>query len=272
MGFERSLVLIRGGGDLASGVALRLHHGGFPVIITEIQQPLAVRRPVSFAEAIYSGEVQIEGVHGRHVHDASDIAQAVKSSFIPVLIDPHAKICELIAPEVIVDGRMLKQAPDIGVDAAELVIGLGPGFTAGEDCHAVVETRRGPNMGRVIWEGSAETDTGLPEPVHGYDSERVLRSPADGELKGGLEIGTLVEAGDELAIVGSQPVVAPFDGVLRGLMHDGLQVRAGMKIGDLDPRGIPEYCFRVSDKSLAVGGAVLEATLSRSNLRPMLGE
>ncbi|MGD2057501.1 MAG: selenium-dependent molybdenum cofactor biosynthesis protein YqeB [Anaerolineales bacterium] len=271
MGLSRPLVLIRGGGDLASGVALRLQRSGFAILITEVEQPLAVRRAVSFAEAVYTGETSVEELIGRRVHDRSEIEKAIADQAVPVLIDPEAEILEQLSVVALVDARMRKRAPEPAMDSAPVVVGLGPGFTAGLDCHAVVETNRGHWMGRVIWDGTAEEDTGVPERVQGYDVERVLRSPAAGVLTGGKAIGTRVKEGDELAKVDGRSVEAPFDGVLRGLIHDGLEVRAGMKIGDLDPRGVVEHCFSASDKALAVGGGVLEALLSYEHIREALG-
>ncbi len=268
---KRPLVLIRGGGDLASGVALRLHRSGFGVLITEVEQPLAVRRAVAFAEAIYTGEMQIEEVTGRRVQDIKETASAVRERVIPVIIDPQAQIREELKPAAIIDARMRKSAPELAIAADEVVIGLGPGFTAGLDCHAVIETNRGHAMGRVIWDGSAQKNTGVPEAVQGYDVDRVLRAPAHGVLTEGLDIGTVVEEGDVLARVGDHPVQATFNGVLRGMVHDGLEVNEGMKIGDLDPRGIVEHCFTVSDKALAIGGGVLEALLSFDAIRNALG-
>jgi xanthine dehydrogenase accessory factor len=263
----KPLVLIRGGGDLASGVALRLHRVGFAVLITEIDKPKAVRRAVAFAEAVYAGETQVEEVSAQLVRGAAAAQAALQARNIAVIVDPQVQIRSAVDPIAIVDARMRKQPPEINLYADYLLIGLGPGFTAGFDCHAVVETNRGHAMGRVIGDGTAEVDTGVPEPVLGYDVDRVLRAPADGELSDGLDIGTLVHKGHELAHVGQVPVLAPFDGVLRGLVHDGLQVRAGMKIGDLDPRGVVDYCFSVSDKALAVAGGVLEGLLSFEDIR-----
>lgn len=267
----KPLVLIRGGGDLASGVALRLHRSGFSILITEVRQPLAVRRAVSFAEAIYTGETRVEELSGRQINSRDEISKAIADGVIPVLIDPRLEILEQLSVVALIDARMRKRAPELGMEAAQVVIGLGPGFTAGLDCHAVVETNRGHWMGRVLWDGSAEKDTGVPEPVLGFDVDRVLRSPAEGVLTGGKPIGTRIIAGDEIARVGAEPVQAPFQGVLRGLIHDDLEVRAGMKIGDLDPRGVVEHCFSASDKALAVGGGVLEALLSFENIREALG-
>ncbi|MGD8552580.1 MAG: selenium-dependent molybdenum cofactor biosynthesis protein YqeB [Anaerolineales bacterium] len=270
MEFNQPLVLIRGGGDLASGVALRLHRVGFAVLITEIEKPMTVRRAVAFSQAVYTGEAQVEDVTGRLVEETAEVQTALQEQIIPIVIDPQADIRSKLKPIAIIDARMRKKPPDLALNAEYLLIGLGPGFSAGLDCYAVVETNRGHMMGRVIWDGSAEADTGVPESVRGYDVDRVLRAPTDGELQGGLKIGTRVQKGDQLANVGNAPVLAPFDGVLRGIVHDGLRVRTGMKIGDLDPRGVQEYCFSVSDKALAVGGGVLEALLSFEDIRKAL--
>lgn len=271
MKLDRPLILIRGGGDLASGVALRLHRCGFALVVTEIEQPLAVRRAVSFAEAVYAGETQVEELTGKLVQDPWSVVEALPSGVIPVLVDPEMAFLEDPHPLAVIDARMRKRPPENDMDSDRMTIGLGPGFTAGVDCSVVIETNRGHDLGRVIWEGVAEADTGVPEPVEGYDVDRVLRAPADGVLHDGLPIGALVDEGQRLAIVDQTPVIAPFGGALRGMLHDGLKVQPGMKIGDLDPRGIPEYCFRASDKSMAVAGGVLEALLSRAEIRKALG-
>jgi len=267
------IVLIRGGGDLASGVALRLHRVGIRVVVSELAQPLAVRRLVCFAEAVNSGEVSVEGVVGRKVADPDDslrILQILAKGQVPVLVDPEAKAAQAIHPTVIVDGRMLKKPPEPLRHNARLYLGLGPGFTAPKDCSAVIETRRGHRLGRVIWEGQAESDTGLPEAVGERRSERVLRAPAAGVLQVFTQIGEHLEPGQKVAQVAGMEVVAPFAGVLRGLLPEGISVTGGMKIGDLDPRDDPVLCRLVSDKSLAVGGGVLEAILSLPDLRPLI--
>ena len=261
-----ALVLIRGAGDLASGVALRLHRAHFKIIMTEVARPLAVRRAVSFAEAIYQGVWEIEGVVADHVEDEHAVQRALAEGHIPVVVDPDAALIQEHHPLAVIDGRMLKRPSGLGVDAAPLVIGLGPGFTVGVDSHAVVETKRGHTLGRVYWEGSAETNTGIPDLVAGYDVQRVIRAPVAGVLREGLPIGSLVKAGDRIVLVGDEPVTANFEGALRGLLHDGVQVEEGLKIGDLDPRAKQEYCFLVSDKALAVGGGVLEVLISQGFL------
>lgn len=259
-------VLIRGGGDLASGVALRLHRAGMRVVVTELARPLAVRRAVSFAEAVYEGVWEVEGVKGRLV-EADQLSAAWEAGEIPVLIDPDAGILSSFLFPVVVDARLIKQPPSPLAVRVPLHIGLGPGFTAGSDCHAVIETRRSHTLGRVIWEGASQPDSGEPE----GDRRRVLRAPRDGILQGVKRIGEHVEAGEVVAVISDQyPVTSPFPGVLRGLLHDGLYASQGMKIGDVDPRDDRAACYLVSDKALAIGGGVLEAVLSRREIREKL--
>jgi xanthine dehydrogenase accessory factor len=271
MNSGRPLVLVRGGGDLATGVAARLQRSGFAVVVTEIAKPTAVRRLVALAEAVYTGEVEIEDLRARRAGGAEDARHALAEGIIPVLVDPEAQSHHELEPLALVDGRMLKHPQTANLDGETMVVGLGPGFIAGENCHAVVETKRGHAMGRVLWDGSANADTGVPEAVSGYAVNRVLRAPAAGEVRGFAELGTLVQEGDRIASVGDEMLVAAFDGALRGLMHDGVRVKGGEKIGDLDPRNQVEFCYQISDKALAVGGGVLEALLSRPAIRKALG-
>ena len=264
------LVYVLGGGDLASGVAARLYRSGFNIIITELSQPLAVRRSVSFAEAVYGGIIQVEDIKAQLV-DSVDLAfKKTQQGIIPVLIDPRLETLKEANPNVIVDARMTKKTPSIDNCAADLVIGLGPGFIAQEHCHAVVETKRGHYLGRIFWEGTAEKDTGLPGSVKSHEAERVLRAPDDGVFKVLADIGTFVEAGQELADVDGKLVRAQFPGMIRGMLHDGLIVHKGMKVGDLDPRRDPKLHQYISEKALAIGGGVLEAILSTKELRPIL--
>ena len=261
------LVLIRGGGDLASGVAVRLHHSGFEVLITELPKPLVVRRTVSFAEAVSEGSKEVEGITAVLIRNPEDVKDTVRTGNIPVLVDPDLACLKEIRPDVVVDARMRKKPSLEGKELATLVIGLGPGFIAGENCHTVIETNRGHNLGRVIWAGPPQEDTGIPGMVHGFASERVLRAPEDGKLVTGAKIGDHVKNGTVIALVGSQAVLAPFDGVLRGLIKPGSYVTTGMKIGDVDPREDPTIWSLVSDKSRAIGGGVLEAILACPDLR-----
>lgn len=261
------MVLFRGGGDLASGVAVRLHRAGFKVVITELAHPRVVRRTVSFAEAVFTGQTEVEGIIAELQSDLDQIKGTLRSGIIPVLIDPDLDCLEILTPEIVVDARMRKKPPGRGKEMATLVVGLGPGFTAGENCHAVIETNRGHDLGRVLWVGAPQEDTGVPGTVGGYAIERVLRSPAAGELKSGAKIGNRVKQGEVIALVNGQAVQAPFDGVLRGLLRPGTQVEQGLKIGDVDPRDDPTLVNLVSDKSRAIGGGVLEAILSCPDLR-----
>ncbi len=255
-------VAIRGGGDLASGAAYRLARCGFPVLIAELARPLLLRRAVSFGSAVVESTITVEGITASRAATLEAALAAQSRGQIPVVIDPAAHIVAAYQPTVLVDARMLKRpaGPRSGVALVE--IGLGPGFTAPDNCDAVIETNRGHRMGRVITKGAAEADTGTPEGVMGHRSDRVLRAPAHGHIAGIAAIGTRLEEGDPIASVGEQYLVAPFNGVLRGLIHDGIEVNAGDKVGDLDPRGDPQACFTLSDKALAVGGGVLEAILA----------
>ena len=267
------IVLIRGGGDLASGVALRLYKAGLRVVMTELPQPLAVRRLVSFGEAVYAGECSVEGVTARRVSDPTDtlrVLQVLSKGHIPVLIDAEGVSIKQLHPHVVVDARMIKERVPLIETMIKLIIGLGPGFVAGENCHVVVETNRGHMLGRVIWEGAPEADTGEPDAVASHRSKRVLRAPADGELVAHAEICDHLKEGQLVAEVGGQELHSPFKGVLRGLLRSGVQVTGGLKIGDVDPRDDARFCTLVSDKSLAIAGGVLEAILSRSELRPQL--
>lgn len=257
----RELVVIKGGGDLASGVAHRLHQAGFQIIITEIAQPTVIRRAVAFAGAVYDGEVTIEGVTARLVTDPAAALAATGRGEIAVLVDPRGEVIAALRPDIVIDATLAKTNLGTTKDQANIVIALGPGFTAGRDVHAVVETQRGHYLGRVIWQGEAAANTGIPGPVMGYAEERVLRAPADGTFKARKAIGDMVTAGETVATVNGVPMKATISGVLRGLLHDGLQVTRGMKAGDVDPRGERDFCFTISDKARAVAGGVLEAVL-----------
>jgi xanthine dehydrogenase accessory factor len=267
------MIIIRGGGDLASGVALRLYKAGLRVAITELPNPLAVRRLVCFAEAVYSKETEVEGIVARCINEGSDslsILQVLSKGKIPVIVDPDANCVRSLYPIVIVDARMRKKSPEPLKHNARLFIGLGPGFDAGNNCHAVIETKRGHTLGRVIWEGTPQEDTGIPEHIGTQGENRVLRAPASGNLTTFAEICDIVVAGKKIAEVDGIEINASFGGVLRGILHDNTLVTNDQKIGDIDSRGNPQYCSLVSDKALAVGGGVLEAILSKVEIRNQL--
>lgn len=264
---QSTRILIKGGGDLASGVALRLHRCGFSVIISELAQPLAVRRTVAFAQAVFDGLCTVEELRGRRC-TVAEVDAALAAGEVPVLVTPSAADISALQPTVTVDAIMAKRNTGTQRTDSVLVVALGPGFRAGADCHAVVETNRGHALGRVIWQGCAEPNTGEPGdlPGAGVRGSRVLRASADGHLHPQAAIGDRVAAGATLAMLrgddqSETPLLAPFAGVVRGLIHPSVHVTAGMKIGDLDPRAEVAYCFTVSDKSLAIAGGVLEAIL-----------
>lgn len=260
--FEDFLVLVKGAGDLGTGVAWRLHRAGFPLIITELAQPLVVRRTVAFASAVYDESITVDGVTARHAKSFDDVQRLLMQKIIPVLVDPATRAREFFKPQILIDAVMAKRNTGTRVDDAPLVIALGPGFTPRVDCHAVIETNRGHNLGRVLWDRPAEANTGTPGEIGGKSGERVLRAPCAGAIQSIRQIGDAVIANEVVALVGEADVRAPFDGILRGLMHDGIVVQAGMKIGDVDPRARREHCFAISDKALAIGGGVLEAVLT----------
>jgi xanthine dehydrogenase accessory factor len=262
-------VVIRGGGDLGTGVALRLRRSGLPVVVCDLPEPLAVRRQVSFATAIYTGSIKVEDCLACRVdypEEVMNVSRITAKGQIPVLVDPYGFTIEFLRPKVVIDARMLKQPVKRSHSPVQLLIGLGPGFIAGENCDAVIETNRGISMGRVIWEGAAESNTGSPQQIEGHKDARILRAPVNGVVETYASIGDRLVTGQTIAQVGGHFVSAAFNGILRGLIHSGLTVKADMKIGDLDPRDDPRLVEQVSDKALAVAGGVLEAICSKFEL------
>jgi xanthine dehydrogenase accessory factor len=254
-------VLIRGGGEMATGIAYRLHQCHLKVLITEIGAPTAVRRTVAFAEAVYQGCQTIEGVKAVKVSDAEQARAQWQIGNIPLLVDPDARIKDSLAPDVLVDATMAKKSTGTAIIDAPLVIGIGPGFVAGASVHAVVESNRGYRLGRVIWKGAAERDTGIPAPVAGFTKARVLRVPCAGRIKVFRDIGDSVKAGETIAEVDGVPIKAEIQGLVRGMLKNGIEVSQGIKAGDIDPRGEREYCYSISDKARAIAGGVVEAIL-----------
>ncbi len=261
-------VVVKGGGDLGTGVAWRLCRCGFRVLVTETERPTVIRRAVAFATAVFEGTVTVDGVVARRVTDDAGIEAAWAAGEVGVLVDPEGAVIERLRPEAVVDAILAKRNTGTRITDAPIVVALGPGFTAGADCHAVVETNRGHNLGRVLLEGSAEPNTGVPGTVGGESGRRVLRAPAEGTFRGVHAIGDQVHAGEVVAYAGDAPVRARLDGVVRGLLHDGLPVHPGMKVGDVDPRGVVSNCFTISEKALAIGGGVVEAILFLARHHP----
>lgn len=260
------LVLIRGAGDLASGIALRLHHAGFQVAMTDLPYPTAIRRTVCFSQAIRFGTMTVEDVTAELAASPAHALKILACRRIPVLADAKAACIAALHPHVVVDAILAKRNLGTTITDAPCVIGVGPGFTAGLDCHAAVETMRGHTLGRVIHNGSPIPNTNIPGLIGGFAGERVLRAPADGIFHQLLDIGAIVQTGEVAGEVAGIPMVCQIDGVLRGILADGTPVYQGMKAGDVDPRGKAEYCSLVSDKALAIGGGVLEAILQCTNI------
>lgn len=259
-------VVIRGAGDLATGIALRLWRAHIQVVMTEISRPTAIRRTVCFSQAVVLGETTVEDVTARRAEGVDEALALLGQGILPVLVDPEGKCLPLLRPDAVVDAILAKKNLGTAMTDAPVVIGVGPGFTAGVDCHAVVETMRGHYLGRVIHEGTAIPNTGIPGLIGGFAGERVLRAPADGVFHQLLDIGAQVKMGDVAATVNGEPMYCTLDGILRGILAEGTMVHKGMKAGDIDPRCELQHCFCASDKALAVGGGVLEALLDLTGI------
>ncbi len=260
------VIIIRGAGEMATGVACRLFRANFRrILMLETPSPLAVRRRVSFCEAVHERTVSVEGIEAVMVSDEPELQQAWTAGRIAVTVDPRGESIGRYRPDLLIDATLAKRNLGITKADAPLVVALGPGFTAGTDCHVVIETNRGHDLGRLITEGSAEPNTGIPGDIGGYTKERVLRAPEDGLFATTKEIGDPVLKGEVIGRVGSAAVKAQIDGVVRGLIRPGSAVSKGLKIGDVDPRGIAGYCDTISEKARSLGGAVLEAALTEYN-------
>ncbi len=261
--FTPPLVVIRGAGEMASAIAVCLHSVGCRVVLTETERPLAIRRAVSFSDAVYddAGRASVEGVTARRAADPAGVAAILDAGDIALLIDPAGACLAALRPAAVIDAILAKRNLGTRSTDAPIVIALGPGFWAGRDCHAVIETQRGHDLGRILWEGPAQANTGAPAPILGHAADRVLRAPAAGAIVWTTRIGDLVSAGQVLGAVSGQPILAPFAGVLRGAIRPGIPVEAGLKIGDVDPRGEGRAAFTISDKARAIAGGTLQALL-----------
>ena len=252
-------ILIKGAGDLATGIGWRLKRAGYEVWMTDIEVPTSVRRTVAFSRAIYENSAEIEGITAVLAADYVEGEKAVQSGYIPVLVDPKADIIHELKPDVLVDAIIAKKNLGTNKNDAPLVIGVGPGFTAGEDCHKVIETKRGHYLGKVIDQGSAIPNTGVPGDIGGFTVERIIRAVSDGIFTPTVSIGDMVECGQVVAYSGTDPVHTQMSGIVRGMLQEGVYVTQGMKAGDIDARCEMQHCFTISDKARAIGGGVLEA-------------
>lgn len=260
-------VIVRGGGDIASGVIHRLFMSGFKVIVLEVEKPLSIRRTVSFSQAIYDGEVLVEGVTGGRAKNLEEIERIIRNNQVAIISDKNGDIINEIKPMAVIDAILAKKNLGTNKDMAPVTIGIGPGFNAGEDVDLVIESNRGHYLGRVIHKGRAIKDTSVPGNVMGYDTERVIRATSDGVVEALYEIGDRVEKGDVVCKVGDDLIKTEISGILRGMIMDGISVKEGLKIGDVDPRGIKDHAFTISDKARAIGGGVLEGILFLENKR-----
>ncbi len=256
------LVIVRGAGDIASGTIYKLFQCGFPVLALEVQEPSCIRRSVSFCEAVFSGETQVEGLTAVLAHSAEEAYEIWQGGKIPLMVDPDGIMIKKLHPAVVVDAILAKKNLGTKKEDAPIVIGIGPGFTAGKDVDAVVETKRGHDLGRVIYQGTAAPNTGVPGVIAGYGKERVIHAPSAGTASILKDIGSEAAAGEVIAYIGDTPVYAAISGVIRGMIREGYPVSSGLKIADIDPRiREKENCLRISDKSRCVAGGVLEAIL-----------
>nr|WP_307989649.1 selenium-dependent molybdenum cofactor biosynthesis protein YqeB [uncultured Niameybacter sp.] len=260
------LVVIKGAGDLATGIAYRLKMAGFQIVMTEIARPTVVRHTVAFASAVYTKSVCVEGVTSVLCATMEEVKEALAKDFVPVIVDEKAEVIEILQPKVVVDAIIAKKNIGTCITDADIVIGVGPGFEAGVDCHYVVETKRGHYLGRVITEGSAIPNTGIPGEIGGYTKERIIRSPKSGCFKPVKKIGDSVKPGDVVAYIDDVPVLASIEGIVRGMLVDEMIVPEGFKCGDIDPRCVKEHCFSISDKARSIGGGVLEAIMRGGNI------
>ena len=259
------IVLIKGAGDLATGIAYRLKKSGFDIVMTEINNPTTVRRTVAFSQAVFDNEIEIEGIKGIKVNNIDEIYIEISKGNIPIIIDEKANIIKELNPNVVVDAIIAKKNLGTSINDAPIVIGVGPGFEAKKDCHLVVETKRGHYLGKVIEEGSAIPNTGIPGDIGGYTKERIIRASGEGKIKPVPRIGDYVKKGDVVAYIDGVEVLAEIDGIIRGMLQDGIEVFKGMKSGDIDPRCEKNHCFTISDKARSIGGGVLEGILYMNN-------
>ncbi len=254
-------IVMKGAGDVATGIAVRLKNAGFSVIMLETEKPTTVRRTVAFSQAVFDGSMVVEGVTAVLCKEYSLVDDILNKGDIPILIDEDAECITLLKPDVLVDAIIAKKNLGTSITDAPIVIGVGPGFEALKDCHVVIESNRGHDLGRVIYDGKAEANTGVPGVIAGESKNRILRAPCDGVFHGIKKIGDIVVAGDVVAMVDDEPMKASIDGMIRGMLYDGICVKIGMKAGDVDPRGTKVNYKTVSDKARAIGGGVLEAIL-----------
>ncbi|MBW5459340.1 EF2563 family selenium-dependent molybdenum hydroxylase system protein [Clostridium sporogenes] len=262
----KDIVIVRGGGDIASGTIHKLHRSGFKILVLETYNPTSIRRNVCYSEAIYNGKFTIENSTAVKVSNFNEILKCWQNNKIPITVDPHGKFIEILKPKILVDAILAKKNLGTKINMAEITIALGPGFQAGKDVHAVIETMRGHNLARIILKGEAMKNTGIPGEIGGYSKERVIYSPGKGTIKNVREIGDFVSSGEILAYVDNLEIKTEISGLLRGLIRNGSKIEKGLKIADVDPRCHEiKNCYTISDKARNIAGGVLEAILYFTN-------
>lgn len=258
----KDIIVVRGGGDIASGVIQKFHRSGFKVIVLEVGNPSFIRRNVCYGEAVYKKEVILEGSKAILTYGLDEVNKVLDKGDIAVVVDPYGEIIKKIEPLAVIDAILAKKNLGTNIHMAPIVVGVGPGFEVGRDVDIVVETMRGHNLGRLVFSGKAKENTGIPGVIEGYGKERVIYSKAEGNIKNIKDIGDIVEKNEVVALVGDIEVRSPLTGVIRGLIKDGYKVTNGFKIGDVDPRKDQQQnCYTISDKARNIGGGALEAVL-----------
>ncbi len=261
---KNDIIIVRGGGDLATGIIQKLWRSGFKVLVLETEKPMAIRTTVALCTAVYTEKTTVEDMTAVKISTNLDVETAWENGEIPILCDPKGESIKELKPLMVVDAILAKKNLGTNLDMAPIVVGLGPGFTAGEDVHAVIETMRGHDLARLILKGSAQPNTGIPGEIGGHSTKRVLHSPCNGTVKSSVKIGDIVQVGETVLKVDDTELKAPFTGLVRGMIPNGFKVKECMKIGDIDPRTDVDV-YTISDKARALGGAVLEALFYLKN-------
>lgn len=264
------IAVVRGGGDIASGIIQKLHRTGFRVLVLEIANPTSIRRAVCFSEAIFSGKTTLENTVAVFAKNEAEINKAWAEDNVPVVIDPNGDYIKIFKPIIVVDAIIAKKNTGMNKNQAPVTVAVGPGFVAGKDADVVIESNRGHNLGRLIFDGMAEPNTKIPGKIEGFTRERVLNSPCEGIFKTQHNIGDIVKKGQVIATVNDESVLSKIDGLLRGILRNNTYVTANFKVGDVDPR-IDQLsnCYTISDKARAIGGAVLEAVLIEKAIKKL---
>jgi len=255
-----NLVIVRGGGDIASGVIATLHKEGFKVLVLEQAGPTAIRRYVSFSEAVWQGQMTVEGMTAYNAKSLDQIKKHLLEGHIVVAVDELGDLIQEFPPIALVDAMLKKKNIMTTLDMASFVVGIGPGHEVGRHCHCAIESNRGPDLGKRYYSGSPEADTGIPGQIEGVSRDRVYYAKVSGQLQVKKDIDSMVNKGDIIALIGEEEVRTAISGLVRGMIRDGTEVKSGLKIADVDPRSdLKDACYKISDKATCIGQSVLKA-------------